>query len=54
MSDRVDPRDHSANIGNPNRASPGTNTQYDQTQGNRGKQKNYRWNSSSFGNKGGR
>ena len=59
MSDRVDPRESSANIGNPNRGSPGTNTSYDQAQGNqaqghRGKQKNLKWNSFSSRKKGGR
>jgi len=34
------PADNKANQGNSNKGSKGTNRQYDQVQGNRGKQKN--------------
>ena len=34
------PKDNSANIKNPNKGQSGTNKQYDQNQGNRGKQMN--------------
>lgn len=34
------PADNKANQGNANKDSKGTNRQYDQAQGNRGKQKN--------------
>ena len=36
----IDPADNSANQQNPNKGSSGTNRQYDQGQGNRGKQLN--------------
>jgi hypothetical protein len=35
---KIKPQDNAANIGNRNAGSPGTNRQYDQNQGNRGKQ----------------
>lgn len=35
---KIKPQDNAANIGNKNAGSPGTNRQYDQNQGNRGKQ----------------
>ena len=34
----MNPKDNQANIKNPNRGTKGTNRQYDQAQGNRGKQ----------------
>lgn len=34
---------HSADIKNPNRGTPGTNTTWDHAQGNRGKQLNPTW-----------
>ena len=34
------PENNAANIKNPNKGTPGTNRQYDQNQGNRGKQLN--------------
>ena len=36
----INPADNAANISNPNKGTPGTNRQYDQNQGNRGKQLN--------------
>lgn len=36
----IKPKDNSANMPNPNKGTPGTNRQYDQVQGNRGKQLN--------------
>lgn len=38
MNKKIAPKDNSANIGNANKGTPGTNLQYDQNQGNRGKQ----------------
>jgi hypothetical protein len=38
MDGRIDPKDNSANMRNGNKGTPGTNKQYDQVQGNRGKQ----------------
>lgn len=38
MSKKIAPKDNASNIGNANKGSPGTNRQYDQNQGNRGKQ----------------
>jgi len=38
MNKNIAPKDNSANIGNANKGTPGTNRQYDQAQGNRGKQ----------------
>jgi hypothetical protein len=38
MTKKIAPKDNSANIGNANKGTPGTNRQYDQNQGNRGKQ----------------
>lgn len=35
---KIKPQDNAANIANKNAGSPGTNRQYDQNQGNRGKQ----------------
>lgn len=40
MSDNIKPADNSANQQNPNKGTDGTNKQYDQNQGNRGKQLN--------------
>lgn len=37
---QIGPKDNQANIKNPNKGTPGTNRQYDQAQGNRGKQLN--------------
>lgn len=39
-SQKIAPKDNAANIPNPNKGTPGTNKQYDQAQGNRGKQMN--------------
>lgn len=36
----INPKDNEANISNPNKGTAGTNKQYDQNQGNRGKQLN--------------
>jgi uncharacterized protein (DUF983 family) len=36
----MNPQDNEANQHNPNKGTPGTNRQYDQVQGNRGKQLN--------------
>lgn len=36
----IKPADNESNMSNPNKGSDGTNTQYDQNQGNRGKQLN--------------
>jgi hypothetical protein len=38
MSKKIAPKDNSANMGNANKGTPGTNKQHDQVQGNRGKQ----------------
>jgi hypothetical protein len=38
MNKKIAPKDNSANIGNANKGTSGTNRQYDQAQGNRGKQ----------------
>jgi hypothetical protein len=38
MSTKIAPKDNSTNMKNANKGSPGTNRQYDQNQGNRGKQ----------------
>lgn len=38
MAEKIEPKDNSANMRNANKGSPGTNRQYDQVQGNRGKQ----------------
>jgi hypothetical protein len=38
MSKKIAPQDNSANMGNSNKGTAGTNKQYDQAQGNRGKQ----------------
>lgn len=40
MSKAIKPADNSANQQNPNKGTPGTNKQYSQNQGNRGKQMN--------------
>jgi hypothetical protein len=40
MSKSIKPSDNSANQQNPNKGTAGTNRQYDQNQGNRGKQMN--------------
>jgi hypothetical protein len=37
---KIKSKDNEANMGNRNGGSPGTNRQYDQNQGNRGKQLN--------------
>ena len=37
---KIKPQDNSANQQNPNKGTSGTNRQYDQSQGNRGKQLN--------------
>lgn len=38
MSTKIAPKDNSSNIKNGNKGTSGTNLQYDQNQGNRGKQ----------------
>jgi len=38
MPKKIAPKDNSSNMGNSNKGTPGTNKQYDQVQGNRGKQ----------------
>ncbi len=40
MNSPIKPQDNSANLVNKNKGSNGTNRQYDQAQGNRGKQLN--------------
>lgn len=40
MSNKIKPQDNSANLRNANKGVDGTNRQYDQAQGNRGKQLN--------------
>lgn len=37
---KIKPEANRANMPNPNKGTKGTNRQYDQSQGNRGKQKN--------------
>lgn len=37
---KIDPRDNQGNQQNPNKGTSGTNKQYDQAQGNKGKQLN--------------
>lgn len=38
MSKKIAPKDNSSNMDNANKGTSGTNKQYDQAQGNRGKQ----------------
>ncbi|WP_165762996.1 hypothetical protein [Chryseobacterium mucoviscidosis] len=38
MKKKITPAQNSANLKNPNKGTNGTNRQYDQNQGNRGKQ----------------
>lgn len=38
MAKKIEPKDNSSNMPNANKGTPGTNRQYDQAQGNRGKQ----------------
>jgi hypothetical protein len=38
MTGKIAPKDNSSNMKNANKGTPGTNKQYDQVQGNRGKQ----------------
>lgn len=40
MSDKITPQDNSANMQNANKGTAGNNKQYDQNQGNRGKDLN--------------
>lgn len=40
MSKKVTPKQNQSNTQNPNKGTKGTNIQYDQNQGNRGKQLN--------------
>ncbi len=40
MPNKIKPQDNAANIKNPNKGTLGTNRQYDQAQGDRGKQLN--------------
>lgn len=40
MDKKIKPEDNIANMQNPNKGTSGTNKQYDQSQGNRGKQLN--------------
>ena len=37
---KINPKDNQANQQNPNKGNPGNNKQYDQAQGDRGKQMN--------------
>lgn len=50
MSKKITPVDNQANIQNPNKGTSGTNRQYDQAQGNRGKQLNPILNDSNRNN----
>ncbi len=43
MSKKITPANNSANMPNANKGTSGTNRQYDQNQGNRGKQMNPTW-----------
>lgn len=40
MTKKVEPQDNRSNMPNGNKGNSGTNLQYDQVHGNRGKQKN--------------
>lgn len=40
MSEKITPKDNSANMQNANKGTAGTNKQYDKNQGNRGKELN--------------
>ncbi len=40
MNKKINPKDNQSNQSNANKGTAGTNRQYDQTQGNRGKQLN--------------
>lgn len=40
MKKNIKPKDNESNMQNPNKGTSGTNRQYDQNQGNRGKQLN--------------
>jgi hypothetical protein len=40
MSKKISPKDNQSNQQNPNKGNPGTNKQYSQNEGNRGKQMN--------------
>ncbi len=40
MGEKINPKDNAANIQSPNKGLPGANRQYDQNQGNSGKQLN--------------
>ncbi len=40
MKKKITPEENASNMQNPNKGTPGTNKQYDQNQGNRGKQLN--------------
>jgi len=40
MSKKITPQQNQANTQNPNKGTKGTNKQYDQSQGNKGKQLN--------------
>lgn len=40
MTKKIKPEDNAANQKNANKGTPGTNREYDQAQGNKGKQKN--------------
>ena len=40
MADKITPKDNAANEQNANKGTSGTNRQYDQNEGNRGKQLN--------------
>jgi len=48
---KINPNDNRANQQNPNKGLPGTNRQYDQGQGNRGKQQNPNQQGSKGGKK---
>ena len=43
MSKKINPKDNNSNQKNANKGTSGTNKQYDQVQGNKGKQKNPTW-----------
>ncbi len=43
MAKKIKPQDNIANMKNSNKGTKGTNRQYDQAQGNRGKELNPTW-----------
>lgn len=46
MTKKISPANNAANMKNPNYGTNGTNRQYDQSQGNKGKQMNPTWKKS--------